>query len=163
MSQEEIDKEIVEVKEQLNVLRMILKENQRLGWALKKKPVKWSKLQRRLQQRQVNWLVEKLREPELEMEVSICEAEQGEVLGEEEGIIDDFLNCWTNANQQENAKPYIVESNNFDVITGFAEDDQSFEAIKSMEEYLSEGKNSEVKNDGECLLNEKSSELLQHK
>jgi len=51
MSQEEIDKEIVEMKEQLNVLRMILEENQRLGWVLKKKPVKWSKLQRRLQQK----------------------------------------------------------------------------------------------------------------
>ena len=44
---------------------------------------------------------------------------------------------------------------------GFAEDEQSFEAVKSMEEYLSEDKNSEVKNDGECLLNEKSSEVLQ--
>jgi len=49
------------------------------------------------------------------------------------------------------------------VITGFAEDKQSFEIFKSMEEYLSEDKNSEVKNDGECLLNEKSSELLQQK
>jgi len=53
MSQEEIHKEIAELKEQLNILRMILEENQRLGWVLKKKPVKWSKLQRRLQQRQV--------------------------------------------------------------------------------------------------------------
>ena len=48
MSQEEIDKEIAEMKEQLNVLRMILEENQRLGWVLKKKPVKWSKLQKML-------------------------------------------------------------------------------------------------------------------
>lgn len=31
MSQEEIDKDIVELKEQLNVLRMIQEENQRLG------------------------------------------------------------------------------------------------------------------------------------
>jgi len=46
--------------------------------------------------------MEKLRKYELEMEVSICEAEQGE---EEEGIIDVFLNCWTNADQQENVKP----------------------------------------------------------
>jgi len=86
---------------------------------------------------QVKWLMEKIREAELEMEVSICEPEQGEVLGEEEGIIDDFLNCWKNAAQQENVKPYIVESNNFYVITGFAEDEKSFEAIKSMEEYHS--------------------------
>jgi len=139
---------------------MILEENQRLGWVLRKKPVKWSKLQRRLQQKQLKSLMEKLKEAELEMEVSIFEPEQGEIMGEEEGIIDDFLNCWTNAAQQENVKPYIVESNNFDVITGFAEDEQSFEAIKSMEEYLSKDKNSEVKNDGECLLNQKSSELL---
>ena len=122
--------------------------------------MKWSKLQRRLQQKQLKSLMEKLKEAELEMEVSIFEPEQGEIMGEEEGIIDDFLNCWTNAAQQENVKPYIVESNNFDVITGFAEDEQSFEAIKSMEEYLSKDKNSEVKNDGECLLNQKSSELL---
>jgi len=80
----------------------------------------------------------------LEMEVLICEAEQGE----EERIIDDLMNYWTNADQQENVKPYIVESNNFDVITGFAEDEQSFEFVKSMEEYLSEDKNSKVKNDG---------------
>ena len=96
MSQEELDKEIVEMKEQLNVL---LEENKRLGWVLKKKLVKWYKLQRRLQQKQVKWLMEKLREAKLEMEVSICEPEQGEVLGEEEGIIDDFLNCCTNENQ----------------------------------------------------------------
>ena len=49
MSQEELDKEIVEMKEQLNALRRILEESQRLGWVLKKKPVKWHKLQRRLQ------------------------------------------------------------------------------------------------------------------
>ena len=46
------------------------------------------------------------------------------------------------------------------MITGFAEDEQYFEVVKSMEEYLSEDKNSEVNNDGECLLNEKISEIL---
>ena len=86
MSQEEIDKEIVELKEKLNILRMILEESQRLGWLLKKKLVNWPKLQRRLQQRQVKSLVEELREVELEMEVSICEVEQGEVLGEDEDL-----------------------------------------------------------------------------
>lgn len=49
MSQEECDKEIAELKEQCNVLRMILEENQRQGWVLRKKVVKWHKLQRRLQ------------------------------------------------------------------------------------------------------------------
>ena len=51
MSQEEIDKEVVELKEQLNALRRMLEESQRLGWVLSKKPVKWHKLQRRLQQK----------------------------------------------------------------------------------------------------------------
>jgi len=122
------------------------------------------------------------------MEVSICEAEQGEVLSEdegwrsvkdlmnhcensrqqevyfaEEGIIDDFLNCWNNSDQQEDVKPCLSESNNFDMITGFAEDEQSFKVVKRMEEYNSEDKYSEVNNDGECLLNEKSNELLHQK
>lgn len=75
---------------------------------------------------------EECREAELKMEVSICEVEQGEVLGEgeewrlvkdlinycdssrqqkvyfaEEGTIDDFLNYWTNSDQQEDMKPCI--------------------------------------------------------
>ena len=41
ISKEEIDKEVVELKEQLNALRRILEESQRLGWVLRKKPVKW--------------------------------------------------------------------------------------------------------------------------
>jgi len=86
MSQEEINKEIAEMKEQLNVLMMILEESQRLGWVLKKKLVKWHNLQRRLRQKQVKWLMENLREAELEMEVSICEPEQGEVMGEDEDL-----------------------------------------------------------------------------
>ena len=49
MSQEERDREILKLKEQLNVLRMILEESQRQGWVLKKKEVKWYELQRRLQ------------------------------------------------------------------------------------------------------------------
>ena len=84
MSQEEIDKEIAEMKEQLDALRRILEEIQRQDWVLKKKPVKWHKLQRRLQHRQEKWLMEKLRENELEMEVSICEPEHGEVMGEDQ-------------------------------------------------------------------------------
>ena len=45
MSQEEFDKEIAKMKEQLDALRRILEENQRQGWVLKKKLVKWHKLQ----------------------------------------------------------------------------------------------------------------------
>ena len=50
--------------------------------------MKWHKLQRGLQQRQVRWLMEELKEVELEMkmEVSICEAEQGEVMREDEDL-----------------------------------------------------------------------------
>jgi len=86
MSQEELDKEIAEIKGQLNVSRMILEENQRQSWALRKKVVKWSKLHSRLQQKQVKWQVEELRGAELEMEESICGPKQGQVLGEYENL-----------------------------------------------------------------------------
>jgi len=56
MSQEDRDREIAELKEQINILGMLLEENQRQGWVLRKKAVKWSKLQRRLQQRKLKWL-----------------------------------------------------------------------------------------------------------
>ncbi len=82
ISQEEIDKEVAELKEQLNTLRRMLEESKRLGWVLRKKPVEWHEIQRRIQQKQVKWLKEKLKEVELEMEESICEPEQGEFLGE---------------------------------------------------------------------------------
>ena len=49
MIQEELDKEIAEIKEQLDGLRRILEESQRQGWVLRKRVVKWHKLQRRLQ------------------------------------------------------------------------------------------------------------------
>ena len=41
-------------------------------------------MQRRLQQKQVKWLKEKIKQVELEMEESICEPEQGAFLGESE-------------------------------------------------------------------------------
>ena len=44
MSEEEIDKEITELKEQIHALRRILEESQRLGLVLREKPVKWHKL-----------------------------------------------------------------------------------------------------------------------
>ena len=45
----------------------------------------------------------------------------------------------------------------------FAEDEQSFEAVKCVEGYLLEDEYSEVNEDRECLLNGKNSELLQQK
>ena len=120
------------------------------------------------------------------MEVSICRPEQGKILGEdedsisvkdlmnycensrqqevylaEEGIIDDFLSCQKISDQLDDVKPCIFESNDCDVITGFAQDEQSFEAVKSMEEYLSEDKYSEAEsNDEECLLNEERNDAF---
>lgn len=49
------------------------------------------------------------------------------------------------------------------MIIGFAEDEKSFEAVRSMGEYLLEDKKSKVKEDGEYLLNERSNEILQQK
>ena len=46
------------------------------------------------------------------------------------------------------------------MITGFTEDEQYFEAIKSMKEYISVDKFSELKNDEEFLLNKKSSDAF---
>jgi len=45
----------------------------------------------------------------------------------------------------------------------FAEDEQFVEVVRSMKKYLSQDKNFEVKEDGECLLNERSRDLLQQK
>ena len=84
----------------------MLEESKRLGWVLRKKPVKWHKIQRRLQQRQVKWWKGKLKEVELEMEESICEPEQGEILGESEGYTEakerrsseDLMDYWDSQN-----------------------------------------------------------------
>jgi len=50
MSQEEIDEEVAELKEQLNALRRMPEESQRLGRVLRKKPVKSHEMHIRLQQ-----------------------------------------------------------------------------------------------------------------
>lgn len=102
MSQAELDKEIAEIREEFNVLVMLLEENQRQGQFLKKKPVKWPKLQRRLQKREVKGLMENFREAEEKMEDSICRLEQGEILGEEdnERSTEDRMNYWIVQNNQ---------------------------------------------------------------
>jgi len=48
MSQAEFDKDMAAIREEHNVLTMLLEESQRLGWVLRKKTMKWHKLQRRL-------------------------------------------------------------------------------------------------------------------
>ena len=40
LTDEEYDKELAEIREQFNKLKMMIKENQRYGWLMKKK-VKW--------------------------------------------------------------------------------------------------------------------------
>jgi len=44
MSQAEIDKEMAEIRGQLDVLVMLLEYNQRQGWVLKRKPLRWHKM-----------------------------------------------------------------------------------------------------------------------
>lgn len=109
LSQEEIDKDIVKLKEQVDALRRILEGSQRLGWVLRKNPMEWHEIQRRLQQKKVKWLREKLKEVELEMEDSICELELGEILGECEDYTEDkewrpsedLMEYWDNSKQHE--------------------------------------------------------------
>jgi ribosomal protein L29 len=108
MSQEEIDRELDELRIKLNYLRQLLqrkvKENQRQGWNMKKK-VKWpvkllfedlieKKLKETLEelkQRMNDWMQkEKLRgaefkqRPLTEEEVHYCEPKQGDIHGEED-------------------------------------------------------------------------------
>jgi len=45
----------------------------------------------------------------------------------------------------------------------YIEEEQSLEVVRSMKKYLLEDKNSEIKEDEECLLNERNSGLLQQK
>ena len=144
----EYEKELAEIRNQFNKLKLMIEETQRIGW-FKKMRVKWKRLQQKREQ-QTNMQLAKnmrklehrmnvqlgcteLRVAELEKEVCICEAE--------EEIIDDFLNYWPSPDQLDDVKPCIFESNNCDVITGFAkEDEKSFETVGSMGEYLSEDK-----------------------
>ena len=49
MIQEEIDKEIGALNEQVDALKRILEESQRLGWVMRKNRVELHEMQRRLQ------------------------------------------------------------------------------------------------------------------
>lgn len=71
---------------------------------------------------------EELRAAELEEEVSIDETE--------EEIIDDFLSYWVDPDQLDNANSFIFVADNFDVVTGVEEDEQSCEAVASVERSL---------------------------
>jgi hypothetical protein len=85
MSQKEFDKEFVEIKENLDVMLMLLEgqeEDQRKGWTIRRKEVRWHSLQVKLRQRMVARLREKLRATEFKMQVVYCEPEEGDVLRE---------------------------------------------------------------------------------
>lgn len=77
----------------------------------------------------------KLREAELEMEVSICEPEQGEILGEDGERR--LVNYWDSSEQHSEVLPkeeetlryYVFNYNDCFVSAGFAEDWQPYEAI----------------------------------
>ena len=89
MSQEEFDKEIVQIKEKRSELIDLLQEGedyQRQGWILRKKKVKWPILQEKMDQRLLAWWNKVLKETEYAKKVPICEHEQGSILGEEEDI-----------------------------------------------------------------------------
>ena len=86
MSDEEFDREIVEMKIHLSVLMELLHENeedQRYGWILRKRRVKWPMLQVKLKHRLSAWLRKELRETEYELRGCICEPKQGPILREE--------------------------------------------------------------------------------
>ena len=60
----EYDKELAEIKEQFNKLKLMIEESQRVGWLMKKK-VKWQPLHLRLRQKEISLLKEELRAAEL--------------------------------------------------------------------------------------------------
>ena len=116
--------------------------------------MKWSKLQGRIQQRQVKWLVEKLKEAELRMEVSIYEVEQDEVLGEDEDwrSVEDLMNYCENSRQQgdmiteassETTRSHVFKTDNLCMIASIAGEKQLCEDVFRMDEDL------EVKGDKE--------------
>ena len=91
------------------------------------------------------------------MKESICEPEQGEILGESEDYTkakkwrssEDLMDYWDSSKQHEEMltqdeelmykaiKPCVFEPNSFGVLAGcIREDRQSCEDVESMEEYL---------------------------
>ena len=115
-------------------------EDQRYGWVLQRKRIKWIQLQRRLKYDTRVQLEEELRGAELhhrfdaEEEVYLCEPEQGSFLGarsdedEDMRLDDGFMDPWKDENQLEELmfettkgalKPYDFETNNWCMYAGF--------------------------------------------
>jgi hypothetical protein len=97
MSDEEFNREMIELKVRLNYVEQLLQEyeeNQRCGWIMKKKarwPIK--QLIAREQRHRLKAClkkVEALKIVECEVEVHYCEPEQGSILGEDD---DEMMMC----------------------------------------------------------------------
>ena len=63
MTDEEYEKELAEIRKEFDVLTMMIEENQRHGWNMKKK-VKWQRLQQKREQQMKIQLAEELRKLE---------------------------------------------------------------------------------------------------
>lgn len=86
-SQDKLDKRLAEIELQLEIFEELLQRNgedQRYGWILSKK-VKWHTLQVKLKDRFNTKMIRALRTIEYEDKGCICEPEQGQILGEDEG------------------------------------------------------------------------------
>jgi hypothetical protein len=86
-SQDRLDKRLAEIELQLEIFEELLQRNgedQRYGWILPKK-VKWHTLQVKLKDRFNTKMRGALRTIEYEDKGCICEPEQGQILGEDEG------------------------------------------------------------------------------
>ena len=144
------------------------------GWTMRRK-VKWQKLHAR-REKQVNiqfieelrkikqmLSCEELREAKLEMDVSICSPEHGEILGEEISE-EDLMNYWDSSEASEEVmaretdkamKPYIF-SHNSCMFAGYTKDgEQSDGTITKENETL------EVKYGREFLSAKESIDWLQ--
>jgi hypothetical protein len=86
-SQDRLDKRLAEIELQLEIFEELLQRNgedQRYGWILPKK-VKWHTLQVKLKNKFNTKIRRALRTIEYEDKGCICEPEQGQILGEDEG------------------------------------------------------------------------------
>ena len=136
MSQEVLDKDITELKASIDAIIMLLEDcerGKRYGWTMKRKKIKWKLLQKQIKRRMYIILRGELKAVELKVKEDYCRPEQ-EVYLVEEGIIDDFLNCWTSLDKvrdvmKETSKEeeiYIFETN---VLCMYAGDEKTLEDI----------------------------------
>lgn len=181
MSQEEFDREKSKIDFQIGILMKIL---QKSVWTMRKR-VKWKRLRERRNEQMKLQIVEELRkieqilsaqeesekprEAEVEMKVSICRLEQGEMLWEEdnERSTQYLMDYWQSLEQfeyiltnevDEAMKPCDFDSYSLCMSAGYAKDDgQSDEIVTNRNEAL------EVKYDSESLLEEEGVDLLQQK